>query len=299
MSTIILTGCAVFGLEAALASPQRRHRVCHHAQPGQRRTVACCTLNVNGLGLDQQWMLPQPHSFPLCSKGSWMKQVPIDVLVNNAGILTGGAFEDLSEAMLREAWNKPVPAPSADAFECCRTCASRIAVNHHGVSQTLSHCRSGPANVAFTLPLSTKISRWEGAPNRVTARRSESAGVSDWPCLMAGTYATGHLCKELPEKRALPDYYPDDSPYRPLVEYRLRECGSGCPPRRTLESSANCWLILQTRTVRNSAGRRVTWQKKSLVRCSARPIPSGMHSCVRFQAPNGGARTGKMTEPGQ
>jgi NAD(P)-dependent dehydrogenase (short-subunit alcohol dehydrogenase family) len=138
----------------------------------------------------------------------------IDVLVNNAGILRPGALEDISEDDLRLVFETNAMAPmllSRAVLPHMRSQNSGLII----MVGSLSGVAGLPGDVAYT---ASKFAL-EGASE---ALRHE---VDRWNIRVAliepGMYRTSIF----PQRAGsvLPDNYPLDSPYRPLVETKLEE----------------------------------------------------------------------------
>ena len=224
MSTIILTGSSSgFGLEGALAFARNGDTVYATMRNPDNAGQLLATAEREGLGIEiRQLDVTQPDSFPSLLEGILDETGSIDVLVNNAGILRAGAFEDLSEAMLREVVETNLFGP----LLLTRSVLPHMRKQNSGyiiMVSSLSGIAGLPGDVAYA---ASKFAL-EGATE---ALRHE---IDRWGIRLAlveaGMYATGIFARSLPEQAGLPDYYPDDSPYRPLVEYRLRELRERLP----------------------------------------------------------------------
>lgn len=140
----------------------------------------------------------------------------IDVLVNNAGILRAGAFEDLKEQDIREVVETNFLAPMLLA----RAALPYMRAQRAGciiMISSLSGIAGLPGDVAYT---GSKFAL-EGATE---ALRHE---VDRWNIRVAlvegGLYATRIMDWSLREDGVLPEHYPANSPYRALIERRQRE----------------------------------------------------------------------------
>ena len=217
MSTIILTGCnSGFGLEAALAFARNGDTVYATMRNLENAEPLQTAAEHEGLSMAiRQLDVTQPDFFPLLFEEILDETGSIDVLVNNAGILRAGAFEDLSEEMIREVMETNLFGP----LLLTRAVLPYMRKQNNGyiiMISSLSGIAGLPGDVAYT---ASKFAL-EGATE---ALRHE---VDRWGIKLAlveaGMYATGIFARSLPEQSQLPDYYPHDSPYRPLVEFRLR-----------------------------------------------------------------------------
>ena len=217
MSTIILTGCnSGFGLEAALAFARNGDTVYATMRNPDNSESLQAAAGHEGLRIaTRQLDVTRPDRFPSLFEEVLGETGSIDVLVNNAGILRAGAFEDLSEEMFREVMETNLFGPLLLA----RAVLPYMRKQQHGyiiMISSLSGIAGLPGDVAYA---ASKFAL-EGATE---ALRHE---VDRWGIKLAlveaGMYATGIFARSLPEQSPLPDYYPPDSPYRPLVEHKLR-----------------------------------------------------------------------------
>jgi NAD(P)-dependent dehydrogenase (short-subunit alcohol dehydrogenase family) len=103
MKTVLITGCSTgFGLEAALAFARARYRVCATMRDTSRADPLREAAAAEGLELAiGQLDVTQPATFAPFVEQLLAREGRLDVLVNNAGVLPVGAFEDIGEAELR------------------------------------------------------------------------------------------------------------------------------------------------------------------------------------------------------
>ena len=147
----------------------------------------------------------------------------LDVLVNNAGVLTGRcARGPRASAGFAKSWRPISSAPlllSQAVLPQMRRQRSGCII----MMSSLSGIAGLPGDVAYT---ASKFAI-EGATE---ALRHE---VDRWNIRLAlvepGLYATRIFDASLPVRQALPDSYPADSPYRALIEHRLRELRARLP----------------------------------------------------------------------
>ena len=224
MSTIILTGSSSgFGLEGALAFARNGDTVYATMRNLDKANALRNAAEHEGLKIRiRQLDVTQPVFFTSLFEEILDETGSIDVLVNNAGILRAGALEDLSEEMLREVVETNLFGP----LLLTRSVLPHMRKQNSGyiiMVSSLSGIAGLPGDVAYA---ASKFAL-EGATE---ALRHE---VDRWGIRLAlveaGMYATGIFARSLPEQAGLPDYYPDDSPYRPLVDYRLRELRERLP----------------------------------------------------------------------
>jgi len=224
MACVLITGCSSgIGQASALAFARNGDTVYasmrHPERAAPLRAAASRErLDIRPVGLD----VTQPAQFAPLVERIVHEAGSLDVLVNNAGILRAGALEDLDEAMLREVMETNFYAP----FLLARAVLPRMRAQRRGyiiMISSLSGIAGLPGDVAYT---ASKFAV-EGATE---ALRHE---VDRWNIRLAlveaGLYATRIFNASLPADTPLPDYYPPDSPYRPLVESRLREVRARMP----------------------------------------------------------------------
>ena len=249
MATVILTGCnSGFGLEAALAFARNGDSVYATMRNPDKAEALQAAAGHEGLNIEvRQLDVTQPVSFPPLIAEILEETGSIDVLVNNAGILRAGAFEDLSEEMVREVMETNLFGP----LLLTRAVLPYMRKQENGyiiMVSSLSGIAGLPGDVAYS---ASKFAL-EGATE---ALRHE---VDRWGIKLAlveaGMYATGIFAGSLPEQSALPDYYPPDSPYRPLVEYRLRVLRERMPG--ALDPGIIGRLLVE---IANSDGTQLRW----------------------------------------
>ena len=249
MSTIILTGCnSGFGLEAALAFARNGDTVFATMRNPDNAGPLLTAAENERLGMEiRQLDVTQPASFLPLIEEVLAETGSIDVLVNNAGILRAGAFEDLSEEMLREVVETNLFGP----LLLTRAVLPSMRKQQSGyiiMVSSLSGIAGLPGDVTYT---ASKFAL-EGATE---ALRHE---VDRWGIKLAlveaGMYATGIFAKSLPDQPGLPDYYPHNSPYRSLVEYRLRVLRERLPD--ALDPGIIGRLLVE---IANSDGAQLRW----------------------------------------
>lgn len=216
MSTILLTGCnSGFGLHAALAFARNGDTVYATMRNLDRSSALLAQVRKEELSITlKQLDVNRAETFPALVKEIVDESGSLDVLVNNAGILRAGAFEDLSEAMIREVTETNLLAPlllSKSVLPQMRKQNSGYII----MISSLSGIAGLPGDVSYT---ASKF----GLEGATEALRHE---VDRWGIKMAlveaGMYATGIMSRSMPEDSVLPDYYPENSPYRPLIETNL------------------------------------------------------------------------------
>ena len=249
MSTIILTGCSSgFGLEGTLAFARNGDTVYATMRNPDKAGALQHAAENEGLKINiRQLDVTQPVSFSPLFEEILGETGSIDVLVNNAGILRAGAFEDLSEEVIREVVETNLFGPLLLA----RAVLPHMRKQKNGyiiMVSSLSGVAGLPGDVAYT---ASKFAL-EGATE---ALRHE---VDRWGIKLAlveaGMYATKIFLPSMSEKSVLPDYYPDDSPYRSLVEYKLQVLRERMP--YALDPGIIGKLLIE---ITNSDGTQLRW----------------------------------------
>jgi NAD(P)-dependent dehydrogenase (short-subunit alcohol dehydrogenase family) len=217
MSVVLITGSSSgFGREGALAFARNGDIVYASMRDLARATLLLRAaadegLDVNVIALD----VAKPENFAGVIRRIVGEAGRIDVLVNNAGIIQPGALEDISEAALRQVVETNLIGP----LLLTRSVLPQMRQQRGGCIIMMSSL-SGIAGLPGDLPYSASKFGLEGATE---ALRHE---VDRWGIRVAlvecGMYATGIFDASLKDERLLPPDYPADSPYRPLVESRLK-----------------------------------------------------------------------------
>ena len=224
MANILITGCSSgFGLQAALAFARNGDQVFATMRNPQKSTALMEAAASEDLSVHvKQLDVTRSDTFDSFIREMLDEAGSIDVLVNNAGLLRAGAFEDLSESMIREVTDTNLLGPLLLA----RAVLPQMRKQNNGyiiMVSSLSGIAGLPGDVAYT---ASKF----GLEGATEALRHE---VDRWgikiALVEAGMYATGIMDRSLPEDRVLPDYYPDDSPYRPLIETNLKALRARMP----------------------------------------------------------------------
>ena len=224
MSVVLITGCSSgFGFASALAFARAGDTV----YASMRRTskagplleaAAREGLTVRVVELD----VTKPVMFAPVIDNILQESGRLDVLVNNAGILRAGAFEDLDETALRDVLETNFFAP----FLLTRAVLPHMRRQGSGyiiMISSLSGIAGLPGDVAYT---ASKFAV-EGATE---ALRHE---VDRWgiklALVQAGLYATHIFDASLPGTSVLPAGYPQDSPYKVLIEHRQQALRARLP----------------------------------------------------------------------
>lgn len=217
MAVVVLTGCnSGFGRAAAIAFGRRGDTVYGTARSLQRAQSLLAQARRENLNLHVKILdLTRPDLF-----GDFIAEVAqeagrIDVLVNNAGVLYPGAWEDLSEADIREVMETNFFGPML----LTRAVLPQMRQQLGGCVIMISSL-SGLAGLAGDVCYSASKFALEGATE---ALRHE---VDRWGIRVALVEAGAYETNLLPSTDTLPANYPRDSPYRPLIERKLREISS-------------------------------------------------------------------------
>jgi NAD(P)-dependent dehydrogenase (short-subunit alcohol dehydrogenase family) len=215
MAVVVITGSnSGFGREAALEFARNGDTVVATMRntdkaESLREAARKEDLNISVLGLD----VTDPESFAQFGAKVVAKFGSVDVLINNAGILRPGALEDLDEAKLRLVMETNFFGPML-LTRAVLPQMRKQGSGHIIMVSSLSGIAGLPGDVAYT---ASKFAL-EGATE---ALRHE---VDRWgihlSLIQAGMYATQIFPSR--DDEVLPDDYPADSPYRILVETKLR-----------------------------------------------------------------------------
>jgi NAD(P)-dependent dehydrogenase (short-subunit alcohol dehydrogenase family) len=256
MAVVLITGCSSgFGLASALAFARNGDTVYagvrNLAKAGPLREAAARDrLEVRVVELD----VTKPLTFAPLVATIIRECQRLDVLLNNAGVLRCGAFEDLDEAALREVMETNFFAP----FLLSRAVLPQMRAQRNGyiiMISSLSGIAGLPGDVAYT---ASKFAV-EGATE---ALRHE---VDRWgikvALVEAALYATRIFEPSLPSEWILPPGYPAASPYAPLVEHRLRELRTRLPG--ALDPAIIGDLVVQ---ISRSDGRQLRWPADAVAR---------------------------------
>ena len=249
MSTILLTGCSSgFGMQGALAFARNGDTVYATMRDLDKSDNLLAAAQSEGLSIiTKQLDVNQTHSFASTIEEMVNETGSIDVLVNNAGILRAGAFEDLSEPMLREVLDTNLLAPlllSKAVLPYMRKQKSGYII----MISSLSGIAGLPGDVSYS---ASKFAL-EGATE---ALRHE---VDRWNIKIAlvepGMYATRIMGTSLADESALPEYYPSDSPYRALIETNLQAMREKLP--NAFDPAVVGDLLVK---IANSDGKQLRW----------------------------------------
>lgn len=254
MATILITGCnSGFGLAGALAFARNGDQVYATMRNLEKAGPLQQVVDQEGLDIHIKRLdVTQPVTF-----GGFVREVVeeagrIDVLVNNAGILRAGAFEDLSEQAIREVMETNFFGPLLLA----RQVLPQMRKQQGGYIIMMSSL-SGIAGLAGDVCYTGSKFALEGATE---ALRHE---VDRWgikvALVQAALYATSIFSPSLPTDALLPKDYPEDSPYRLLIETKLTELRDKLP--EALDPRAVGNLLV---TIANSDGTQLRWPADDL-----------------------------------
>ncbi|MEZ5499725.1 MAG: SDR family oxidoreductase [Steroidobacteraceae bacterium] len=215
MAVVVITGCSSgFGLEAALAFARAGDTVYasmrNPARGGSLRDRARAeSLDIHCVELD----ITKGASFAPLVRQIVAESGRLDVLVNNAGILHPGAFEDLTERQIREVMETNFVGPML----LTRAVLPQMRLQRSGyviMVSSLSGIAGLPADVCYS---ASKFAL-EGATE---ALRHEVDRFGIRVALIeAGLYATSIFGGNIDRGTNLPVGYPTSSPYSKLVAYR-------------------------------------------------------------------------------
>jgi NAD(P)-dependent dehydrogenase (short-subunit alcohol dehydrogenase family) len=249
MSIVLITGCSSgLGAAAALAFGRNGDTVYASmrdvAKGAELRAQAAReSLDIRSLSLD----VGRSSSFGPLIDTIVRESGRLDVLVNNAGVLRSGAWEDLDEAAAREVMETNFFGPML----LTRAVLPQMRAQRGGyviMISSLSGIAGLPGDVAYT---ASKFAL-EGATE---ALRHE---VDRWNIKLAlvegGLYATRIFAASMPAGKILPEGYPENSPYRALVEQRLRETRERLP--QAFDPMLMATLLVK---IARSDGRQLRW----------------------------------------
>lgn len=219
MAVVVITGCSSgFGLQAALAFARNDDTVYASMRNLKRAKKLRDAARSEGLKIHYRHLdVTLPATFAAFIQGIVTAAGRIDVLVNNAGIIHLGAWEDLSEQTVREVMETNYFGPLLLAREVLPTMRQQgsgyiIMVSSlsgiAGLAGDVAYTASKFALDGATEALRHEVDRWGIHVALVLARR----------------YATNLLGSVQP---FLSQDYPDDSLYRRLIEAKLRAIEEG------------------------------------------------------------------------
>jgi len=216
MSVVVITGSnSGFGLQGALAFARNGDTVYAtmrdisktdpllHAAQDEGHSIIVKPLDVG-----------QPDTFERFLREVTDEANVIDVLINNAGILRVGTAEDTNETTLRAVMETNFFGPVL----LSRAVLPHMRERGRGyiiMVSSLSGLAGLPGDFSYT---ASKFAL-EGATESM--RHEVDRWGINVALVEAGMYATGILNSSVSGDAGLPDYYPNDSPYRALIEAKL------------------------------------------------------------------------------
>ena len=230
MAVVLITGCSSgFGLEAALAFARNGDTVVATMRDPARGGPLAEAARAEALEVEPARLdVTEPDTFGPAVARVVEAHGRLDVLVNNAGINRVGAFEDTSEAALREVMEVNLFGPLLLARAVLPVMREQRGGCIINVS-SLSGIAGLPGDVSYT---ASKYAL-EGA---IEALRHE---VDRWGIRVALVEAGLHATEIFSEVLSGPLPIPEESPYRPLIERRMANLGGrlgeAFPPRRVGE----------------------------------------------------------------
>ena len=216
MATIVITGSnGGFGLQGALAFARNGDSVFATMRDDSRGNALLKAAKAQGLTVNVRKLdVNRAESFAPIVDEIVEEAGSIDVLVNNAGVLRAGTAEDTAEENLRLV----METNFFGAVLLTQAVLPHMRKQGSGyiiMVSSLSGLAGLPGDFSYT---ASKFAL-EGATE---AMRHE---VDRWgikvALVEAGMYATGIMNASVTGEAALPGYYPDDSPYRMLIENKL------------------------------------------------------------------------------
>lgn len=263
MSVVLITGGnSGFGLAAVRAFAGNNDQVIATVRNAQRKAQLQECLGSEAPGVDiKQLELSDTSAFSPLIDQIIEQHGRIDVLINNAGILTPGACEDLDESTVRAVMETNFFAP----MFLSRCVLPTMRAQGSGQIIMVSSL-SGVAGLAGDVFYTASKFALEGATE---ALRHE---VDRWgikvALIEAAQYATGIFKTSDQTETLLPANYPEDSPYRTLIETKLQEIADGMPEARDPQIVGDLML-----KIAQSDGTQLRWQADEL----AEMVVSTMH----------------------
>ena len=217
MAVVLITGCSSgFGLEAALAFARNGDTVVATMRDPARGGPLAEAARAEALEVEPARLdVTEPDTFGPAVARVVEAHGRLDVLVNNAGINRVGAFEDTTEATLREVMEVNLFGPlllARAALPVMREQGGGCIVN----VSSLSGIAGLPGDVSYS---ASKFAL-EGA---IEALRHE---VDRWGIRVALVQAGLHATRIFADVLSGPLPIPGASPYRPLIEARMAALGA-------------------------------------------------------------------------
>lgn len=250
MATVLITGCSSgIGRSAALAFARRGDRVYATVRSDTDGEDLQTTADSEKLKLQTPRLdVTQPDTFKELIHRVVSEAGSLDVLINNAGILIPGAFEDLTEAQVRSVMETNFFGPML----LTRAVLPHMRRQRNGLIIMISSL-SGLAGLAGDVVYSASKFALEGATE---ALRQE---VDRWGIRLAlvesGRYAT-RLDRN---DGQLPSDYPQDSPYHSLISAKLDD--AACRSAQAMNPDGIGKLLV---TIADSDIRQLRWPSDPL-----------------------------------
>jgi len=216
MAVVVITGAnSGFGLEGALAFARNGDTVVATVRTASGAGVLQQRFADEGLRCDvEQLDMLRSDTFAAFGDAIASRHGAIDVLVNNAGIHRAGALEDIGEQAFRDVIETNCTGP----LLLTRALLPIMRAQRRGVIIMMSSL-SGIAGLPGDLPYTASKFALDGATE---ALRHEVDRCGLRVALVeAGMYRTAIMAHNYSEASALPDDYPPESAYRPLIEWQL------------------------------------------------------------------------------
>ena len=220
MTVVLITGCSSgFGLEAALAFARNGAKVVATLRDLERGASLAEAAQAEGLAIEMAALdVAVPDTFAAAVARVVERHGRLDVLVNNAGVNRVGAFEDTTEATLREVMEVNLFGPLLLA----KAVLPQMRRQRGGCIINLSSL-SGVAGLPGDVSYTASKFALEGA---IEALRHE---VDRWGIRVALVEAGLHATNIFADALSGPLPIPAESPYRPLIEERMAKLATRLP----------------------------------------------------------------------
>lgn len=249
MSVVVITGSnSGFGLHGALAFARNGDVV----YATMRDELKCAALQT---AADAEKLSLRVRPLDVCRPETFATTIGeivdeaggVDVLVNNAGTLRAGTVEDTPEETLRRVMETNFFGPTLLA----RAVLPYMRKQQSGcivMVSSLSGLAGLPGDFSYTASKFALEGATEGMRHEVDRWGIRVALVE------AGMYATGILDSSLEGDEVLPDYYPDESAYRPLLKTKLQATKARVPEAFDPKVVGDLFV-----TIAESDGSRLRW----------------------------------------
>lgn len=224
MAIVLVTGCSSgFGLAAAKAFASNGDTVYAAMRDLAKGVALVDSAKSNGWDVRPvQLDVARPELFAPLIDGIVRNCGRLDVLVNNAGVIRLGAFEDQNAAQIREVFETNTIAP----LLLTRAVLPQMRHQESGciiMISSLSGVAGLPGDVTYTASKFAVEGATEALRHEVDRWNIRVALVE------AGLYATRIFEPSIETLTQLPRNYPTESPYRELVAYKLQELRKRLP----------------------------------------------------------------------